>query len=122
MRDYTQDGRRTVERSIEDRNVLEGFIDALRTEKSGDELLDAVDETEASVDVRYQLMHPYDGENFSRYLTGNEEVAARVDLYAGGGRTESLSGTVTAGAQNIFSPEEVADIVKVGRSDMAAMD
>jgi hypothetical protein len=112
-RTYGEDRRKTVERSVEDREVIESFIEELGAEKDSENVLEPGNNpggVEAT--ARYRLVHPYEGGNFSEALMHGDEVTARVELYVELEESEAevYTGHVTYDAGDIFHPRSVVEM------------
>lgn len=109
-RTYGEDRKRTVERSVEDRDVIESFIEELGAELNSESALSSDrDAEDIEATAMYELVHPYEGKNFEDALIHGEEVTARVEFYVelGGSETEVYDGHVTYEAGDIFNPASV---------------
>lgn len=124
-RTYGEDRRKTVKRSLEDKEVIESFIENLGGETKSGNLLESEegsDEVEAT--AKYMLVHPYEGGNFSEALMRGEEVTAKVELYVEleGSETEVYEGHVTYDAGGIFNPRSVVGIEEDSEDERSVFD
>lgn len=109
-RTYGENERTTVERDVEDREIVEAFVDELDGYSSAEEVLEGVEDAEnIKATARYNLVHPYDGKNFSDHLIRGDDVTARVEFYVEPEKseTEVYTGHVSYDARDIFSPAAV---------------
>lgn len=109
-RTYGEDERKTVKRSINDKELLESFMAELGVPESSRGHLEMNNpDQDISGVASYRLIHPYEAGNFPEYLMRGEQVTARVELEVEGiGReTEVYEGHVTYDAAEIFNPGEV---------------
>ncbi|MFB6241649.1 MAG: hypothetical protein ABEJ36_02490 [Candidatus Nanosalina sp.] len=115
-RTYGEDRRKTVERSVDDREVIEAFVEELGAETHAENVLEGeADPEELEATARYELVHPYEGGNFADALMRGEEVTARVEFYVEPESSETVvyEGHVTYDAADIFHPASVVGLDEV---------
>ena len=104
---YSGNGKEIVKTTVDDQEVIEAFISELESPEEASKVLeDAQESNVVKGRVSYELIHPYDGEEFVTYLTLGEEVTARTkfELWYNGDR-KLYKGNITQEATEIFDPE-----------------
>lgn len=111
VENYSENGRDSVEVIVRDEEVIAAFISELESEEKAEEMLEqATDANVVKACINYELLHPYDGDDFINYLTLGEEVTARTTVevqYLG--QREMYKGNIRQTATSIFDPETLID-------------
>ena len=108
---YSGNSKEIVKTTVEDEEVIEAFISELESSEEASKLLEeAKNSNVLKAYVSYELLHPYDGEDFMTYLALGEEVTARTkfELHYNG-RRKLYEGHITQKAIDIFTPEALID-------------
>jgi hypothetical protein len=116
-RTYGENRKKTVERSVKDIEVIESFLAELGVEKGQENFLEEErDSGEVEATARYQLVHPYEGENFRDALMYGDDVTARVEFLVDhdGSELEVYTGHITYDAHDIFDPASMAGVESEG--------
>lgn len=106
-RRYSENSFGTEKTTVEDEEVIEAFISELESEEEAKRVLEEAQSSNVfKAWIKYDLAHPYDGDEFINCLTLGEDVTAKVNVAVEySGRRKSYKGHVTQEATEIFDPE-----------------
>lgn|GEM_PF-1984340 len=101
----------TVNKSVRDEKLIRALISELESDEEAERLLErSEDANVVKASVRYELLHPYNGDKFINYLTVGDEVTARTKVEVQySGQIELYEGNISQDATNIFDPEALID-------------